>query len=150
MAVHVNTTRPDLDDQMARSINAALMKKSIYETKVNRIQTFELMAEEIVREILRPYRNGLRIVGAKPGHSIVILVYCKTTDNVMTFARLFNSGELQTKLEDLINRTFARIEPNSTERLKLNIRLDNEDILEIEEITGIEGRYSFSIRILIL
>lgn len=128
-------------------MNAALMRKSIDETAAKEIQTIEAMDETAVKDIQIPHINGLRVVGATPGHSIVILVYCKTTDNLVTFTQVFNSGELQTKLENILNRLFARIEPKSTEILKSSIRLDDEDILEIEDITGIEGQFPFSFRI---
>src|SRR6218665_3303397 len=128
--VHVNTTRPDLDKHIAESINVTLVNESMDETAVKEIQM----------------PNGLHIVGSTYGRSIVIFIYCKTIDNVVTFTQVFNSGELQAKLEDILNRLFARIEPKSTQRLKSSIRLDDADILEIEEITGIEGRYLFSLR----
>lgn len=147
--VHLNTTRPDLDEPISESINTAVMNESMDETAAMEIEINESMDETVAKEIHLPQLNGIRIVGATPGHSIVVLIYCKTIDNMVTFTRLFNSGELHTKLEKLLNHMFTRIEPKSTERLKSSIRLDNEDILEIEEITGIEGRYSCCLCILI-
>lgn len=158
--VHVNTTRPELEEGLSESLNTSLINQPMSETAVKEIQMNEFLdetaAKEIqmnesldetaAKEILIPHLNGLTIVGAIPGHSIVIFLYCKTTDNMVTFTQLFNSGELKTKLENILNRLLARIEPKSTERLEARLRLDDEDILEIEEITGIEGRYSFSLR----
>lgn len=123
--VHISTTLSALDEPLSESISTALMNESMDETAPKEIQI--------------PHMNGLRIAGATPGNSIVVLVYCKTIDNVVTFTQLFNSGEMQTRLEDFLNRLLAQLKPIGAKILRPRIRLNKEDILKIEEITGIQG-----------
>lgn len=108
---------------------------------IKEIQMNEFSYETAVKDIQIPQLDGLTIVGASPGHSIVILVYCKTIDNMITFTQLFNSGELQSFLEDILNRLLTRIEPKRIEKLETRLSLDDEEIIAIEEITDIEGWY---------
>ena len=131
--VHISTTRSDLDEPLSESINTALMNESMDET--------------VPKQIKIPHMNGLRIAGATPGSSIVVLVYCKTIDNVVTFTQLFSSGEMQTRLEDFLNRLLAQLQLNRAKGLRSSIRLNKEDILKIEEITGIQGQFSITLRI---
>lgn len=142
IAVHVNTTRPDSDEEISELLNATLMKESMAETRVKEIQLNEGIVETADKQIIIPQLNGLTIVGATPGHSIIILVYCKTTEKMITFTQLFNSRELHTFLENMLNRLYALIKPRRTDRLETHVRLDEEEILAIEEATGIEGRFS--------
>lgn len=123
--VHISTTLSALDEPLSESISTALMNESMDET--------------VPKEIQIPHMNGLRIAGSTPGNSIVVLVYCKTIDNVVTFTQLFNSGEMQTRLEDFLNRLLAQLKPIGAKILRPRIILNKEDILKIEEITGIQG-----------
>lgn len=85
--------------------------------------------------------NGfnLDLVTTIPGQSIVIFIYCKTVQNAVKFTQIFNSGHLQYLLHDILSRLLLTIEPGNTKELDSRISLEDEEIICLQEFTGIEG-----------
>src|SRR6218665_4100411 len=88
--VHLNTTRPDLDEPISESINTAVMNESMDETAAMEIELNESMDETVAKEIHLPQLNCIRIIGATPGHSIILSIYCKTKAHMVSLTRHFN------------------------------------------------------------
>lgn len=117
--VHVNTTRPDLDADLSDAFNNGVIAEP---------QLFS----ELVEIQLHP-------ITSRPGHSIEIFIYCQNEQHMETFIEVFISGQLETHLCNILNRLLLKIKPNA-ERLEITISIDIEEVLAIEEYTGIEGK----------
>ena len=124
--VHVNNNRPDLDGPLSRTFNDVIENRASDDSEI------EALLEEMSG-------LGFNPVNASPGHSIVILMYCKTVDDAVRFTQHFNSGRVQYILESILNRLLLKIEPHNTETLDSCVSLDEEDIVALEKFTGIEG-----------
>jgi len=78
VAVHVNTNHPVLDTPLSQSLNENIVKECAAATKGN---VFEKL-------------NGINchLISSKPGKSIVIFLYCKTTDDMAMFVKASTQG----------------------------------------------------------
>lgn len=126
LAVHVNNGRPDYDEPLSRKLND-IIKSTI----TDGIDTRDSLADM--------NRLGVESVAAVSGESIVIFVYCKTPQNAVAFMKLFKSGRFQYIFGCILNRLLLTIEPRDVERLDSRFSLEDDDIICLEDFTGIEG-----------
>lgn len=131
IAVHANTTQPDKDGVISELLNKTILEESKDDPSSK-------------EKILRPI-NGYNIhpVVTMPGQSIVLFFYCKTIDNMITFTKLFISGDLQNMTEVIMNRILSKYDPKNTEQLKARLSLDETEILAVEKFSGIAGERNF-------
>lgn len=124
--LHINNNRCDLDASLSLAFNGVITNRTNDDGEIR-----DLLAEI--------NRLGLNPVIAQPGQSIVIFMYCKTVFSAVKFMIDFNSGRLQYLLESIFNRLLLTIDPHHTEELHSRISLEDEEIVTLEEFTGIEG-----------
>src|SRR6218665_1299017 len=124
--LHVKNNRPDLDEPLSHAFNGVIRNRATDDA-----ETKALLEE--MDEI------GLDPANAKPGRSIVVSMYCKTVDDAVKFTQLYNTGRVQYILESILNRLILTIEPHNKEKLDSRVSLEEEDVITLEEFTGIEG-----------
>ena len=129
IAVHVNTTQPEKDEVMSELLNKTILEESKHE---------QSSKEKILAAI---NECNIHPIAVKPGQSIVFFFYCKTVDNMIKFAEVFISGDLQTMVEVMMNCLLSKFDPENTENLKARLSLDDAEILAVERFSGIEGRH---------
>lgn len=127
MTLHVNTNYPEHDDQLSQSIN---------ETRVKEYAADSASKGGVFEEL-----NGISILllSSKPGKSIEIILYCESTDNMVLLIEAYNSGRLKSMMERIFNRLMSDLPNKPYGPLEVELGFDDEDVLLIEEFTGIDG-----------
>lgn len=123
----MNTNHPELDNPLSILLN---------ETKVKEYAADSASKGAVLEEL-----NGMRsfLLSSKPGKSIEIFLYCKTTDDMELLMKAFNSGRLKSIIERILYRLMFSLPNKPQESLEVALRLDDEEVLLIEEFTGIDG-----------
>lgn len=130
ITVRVNTNHPELDDQLSQALNETTMKQHAADS-----------AKGAVLEEL----NGMRtyLLSSKPGRSIAMFLYCKVADDMALLMEAFSSGLLKSIIERVLNRLIASLsKPHCA--LEVTLKLDDDEVLLIEEFTGIDGQWIIS------
>lgn len=126
----MNTNQPELDDELSQRFNDVIVHEDNREDR-------DYSSEGIFSEL---HINSIRPVASKPGHSIIVFLYCKTVDDMIEFTDVLKSGQLTSMLERALQRLLMVLDRKSVGSLDVTLTLDNEEILLIEEITGVNGQ----------
>lgn len=130
VSAHVNTTRPDKEDDLSKLLNDCIVDPKSYEANRD----------------LHNYMNelngfGIPIVAAQPKSSIMVHTYCKTPEDMKNYVKLLNSGHLQTVFENIFNQLLKQLEGENFQPLQAAVTLEEEDKMLIQEFTGLDGKY---------
>src|SRR6218665_1564401 len=93
IGAHVNTTRPNKEDDLSNAWNDLIVDQKMYEENHD----------------LQNCMNGLRnlhhipVVATEARHSIMVYNYCKTPEDMKNYVKMLNSGQLQIVFENILN-----------------------------------------------
>lgn len=130
VGAHINTTRPDKEDDLSKLLNDCIVDPKLYEANRD--------LQNYMTEL-----NGFHIpiVAAEAQHSIMVYTYCKTPEDMKSYVKLLNSGRLQTVFENILNQLLKELEGENFQPLQAAVMLEEKDKMLIEEFTGLDGKY---------
>lgn len=100
---------------------------------VGTIEDVTLAEDEIVTRVASGTSdakiNGMRIIAAKKGNSIVLYVWCEKVEELLRLEGLKTSGHLQESIEQLFNQLLNRSEKIAVKEIKM----DDEELERMKE-----------------
>lgn len=127
VSAHINTTRPDKEDDISKLLNDHISDPKSCEGK----HDLNKMLNEL---------NGFHIpiVSAEAKHSIMIYTYCKTPEDMKSYVRLLNLGRLQTVFENILNLLLKELEGENFQPLQTAVTIEEDDRMLIQQFTGLD------------
>lgn len=119
MRVHLETSRSELDAELSQAINNPQQRGCLFDGL---------------------HSHGIHLVRCRPDHSILVYFFCKTPQHMVQFTKHFDSDDLTFEMTDILNRLLKIIKPKEKEELKVNLRLEEEDVIRVQVFTGLESK----------